>query len=383
MTHISERESELPEAVIGKLLKISSESKDIISLSVGEPDFITPKPLLDYAKTVISKGTHYTATTGRIELREAIAKKLKKDNKINLNPENILVTNGSQEAILTGFLSTLDPSEQAIVPNPGYLAYIPVIDLVNGNPVYVKLDEEDNFEFNPDRIKESIDKKKTQVIMINTPSNPTGTVLSKSTLEEIADIAIEHDLYVFSDEAYEKLVYGKKHVSIGSLNGMEEHVVTFQTFSKSYAMCGFRVGYAAGPLELIKAMDKVHHYVTLCAPNISQLVAIKALSLSPRYTEAMRKEYDRRRVFLVNRLNELGLRTRMPNGAFYAFSNIQDYSTDSYKFAEQILKKVKVAVVPGVEFGKYGEGYVRFSYAADIKLIEEGMNRIEKFLKSY
>ena len=208
-------------------------------------------------------------------------------------------------------------------------------------------------------------------------------MLSKSTLEEIADIAIEHDLYVFSDEAYEKLVYGKKHISIGSLNGMEEHVVTFQTFSKSYAMCGFRVGYAAGPLDLIKAMDKVHHYVTLCAPNISQLVAIKALSLSPRYTEAMRKEYDRRRVFLVNRLNELGLRTRMPNGAFYAFSNIQDYSTDSYKFAEQILKKVKVAVVPGVEFGKYGEGYVRFSYAADIKLIEEGMNRIEKFLKSY
>jgi len=383
MVDISERELELPEAVIGKLLKISAESKDIISLSVGEPDFTTPKPLLDYAKTILPKATHYTSTSGRIELREALAKKLKKENKINLDPDNILVTNGSQEAILTGFLSTLDPTEQAIVPNPGYLAYIPAIELVSGHPVYVKLDEEDNFEFNPERIKENIDKKKTKVIMINTPSNPTGTVLSKSTLEEIADIAIEYDLYIFSDEAYEKLVYGKKHISIGSLNGMNEHVVTFQTFSKSYAMPGFRVGYAAGPEKLIKAMDKVHHYVTLCAPNVSQLMALKALSLPNKYIEDMRKEYDRRRKFIVNRLNELGLRTTMPNGAFYAFSNILDYTTDSFKFSEQLLKKTKVAVVPGVEFGRYGEGYIRFSYATDYKLIEKGMDRIEKFLKTY
>ena len=383
MKHISERELQLPEAQIGRLLKIAAEDKSIISLSVGEPDFITPKPLLSYAKTVIDKSTHYSPTSGIHELREAIVKKLKKDNKINLSPENIMVSCGSQQAIFTALLSTVDPGEQVIVPNPSYLAYIPAIDLVNATPIYFKLEQENNFEINPDKIKEVIDKKKSEVLIINTPSNPTGTVLSKKILEEIADIAVENDLYVFSDEAYEKLIYDKKHVSIGSLNGMQDYVVTFHTFSKSYAMCGFRLGFAAGPRKLIEAMSKTSHYVVLAPPTLSQLVGVKALSLPNKYIDSMVKEYKKRRNFLIKRLNEINLETRMPDGAFYAFSNIKNYSKNSNDFAEKILKKAKVAVVPGTEFGRYGEGFIRFSYAANYYLIEKAIDRLERFLKRY
>lgn len=381
MTHISERELQLPDAVIGKLLEIAAEHKEVISLSVGEPDFVTPKPILDYASKIIKKATHYTAPQGKTELREAIAKKLKRDNRIKADPDNVLVTCGSQEALFIAILSSLDPSEQVIIQNPGYLGYIPAIELANAIPVSLKLDEEDNFEINPDRIKESIDKKKTKAIIINSPANPTGNVLNKKTLEKIADIAVENDIYIFSDEAYEKLVYDKKHISIGSLNGMEGYIVTFQSFSKTYAMCGFRLGYAHGPKELIQAMSKSSHYVTLCAPNISQLLGIKALSLPNKYTQKMVDEYNMRRKFIVKKLNEIGLATNMPNGAFYTFSNIKHINKNSLKFSQELLRKSKVAVVPGSEFGQYGEGYIRCSYATDIKLIEKAMDRIEKFVR--
>ena len=381
MTHISERELELPDSIIGKLQGIAAEHKDVVSLGIGEPDFITPKPILDYAIKIINKATHYSAPGGRTDLKEAICKKLKKDNKINADKDNIIVTCGSQEAIFSALLASLDPSEQVILPNPGYLGYIPAIDLVEGSPVYVKLKEEDNFEINPDDVKKLIDKKKTKIILINTPSNPTGNVISRKVLEELADIAVETDTYIFSDEAYEKLVYDKKHISVGSLNGMEKYAVTFQTFSKSYAMCGFRLGYAAGPKKLIEAMTKSSHYITLCPPHISQLLGIKALSLPNSYIEKMRVEYDRRRKFIVKRLNEIGLRTRMPNGAFYTFSNIEHISKNSLSFCKRLLNKEKVAVVPGSEFGIYGEGYIRCSYATELDNIKIAMERIEKFVK--
>ncbi len=381
MTHISERESELPEAVIGKLLKIASEEKEIISLGPGEPDFLTPKPILDYGKKIIEKGTHYSAVSGTTKLKEAIAKKLKKENKIDCSIENITVTNGSQEALFMALLCTIDPSEQVILQDPGFLGYLPAIELVEGVPISLKLEEVDDFEIDPDTIKKLIDKKKTRVILINTPSNPTGNVLSKKTLEEIADIAIDTDTFIFSDEAYEKLVYDKKHISIGSLNGMEDHVVTFQTFSKTYAMCGFRLGYACGPEDLIKAMSKVHTYITLCPGTFSQLLGLKALSLKKSYINKMVFEYNKRRKFIVKRLNQIGLRTPNPQGAFYAFSNIQEFSNNSFNFANRLLKKAKVAVVPGSEFGKYGEGFIRFSYATSLDKIKIAMDRLERFLK--
>lgn len=386
MKHISEREQELPDATIGKLLKIAAENKSIISLSAGEPNFSLPKPLLEHMRYIIKNAdrlrlNHYSNPLGRLDLREAIAKKLKKDNKVNVDPDNIIVSCGSQEALFVGLMCVADITEQVLVPNPGYLGYIPAIALVGASPVSVPLKEEENWEFNPDRIKANIDKKKTKAIIINTPANPTGTVLSKKILEEIADIAIDNDLYIFSDEAYEKLVYDSKHVSIGSLNGMQDYVLTLQTFSKSYAMCGFRLGYAAGPKELIGAMEKAMHYVTLTAPVVSQVLGLKALSLPNSYIEKMRLEYDRRRKFIVKRLNEIGLHTIEPHGAFYSFSNITGFSNNSMKFASELLKKAKVAVVPGTEFGSMGEGHIRCSYAADYNKIVKALDRIEGFLK--
>lgn len=379
MVKISKRELELPDSVIGKLLELSSEHKDIISLSVGEPDFITPEPILKHVTKIIKKSTHYSAPGGRTDLKEAICKKLKKENKIKCNVDNVFVSAGSQEALFSAFLASLDPSEQVILSNPGYLGYIPAIELVNGVPVYVKLKEDEDFSINPDEVRKVVDKKKTRVILINTPSNPTGNVLSRKILEELADIAIDTDTYIFSDEAYEKLIYDKKHVSIGSLNGMDKHAVTFQSFSKSFAMCGFRLGYAVGNEKLIKAMENSSHYITLCPPHVSQFLGLKALSLSNRYVNNMRKEYDRRRRFIVKRLNDIGLRTRMPGGAFYTFSKIN--SKNSLKFANDLLKKKKVAVVPGTEFGRYGEGYIRCSYANDLKKIKIAMDRIEDFVE--
>jgi len=310
-------------------------------------------------------------------------KKLKKENKIHARPEDITVTCGSQEALLLATACTLDVSEQVIIPNPSFLSYLPTFQLFNAFPVSLELKEEEDWMINPDRLKKLIDKKKTKVILINSPSNPTGNVLPKKILEEVADIAVEHDLYVFSDEAYEKLVYGKKHFSIAALNGMKNYAVTFQTFSKTYAMCGYRVGYVIAPERLTQAMTKIHIYSTLAAPTISQLVATKALTIPKRYIENMRLEYDKRRTFLVKALNNIGLPTVKPHGAFYTFSNITDYFDDSFKFANDMLHRAKVAVVPGKEFGTYGEGYIRCSYATDMKILEKAVDKMETFLKKY
>ena len=378
MKGISNREIELPDAMIGRLQKIASEDKNIISLSIGEPDFQTPKPLLNYAKKIINNYTHYSPAEGYTELRQAISNKLKKENKIKLSKENIIVTAGSQAGLFAALLSTLDPKDEVILSNPSYLGYLPAIELVSAIPKYVKLEQKNNFEINPDDIKKVANKKRTKVLILNSPANPTGNVLRKKILEEIADIAIEKNIYIFSDEAYEKIIYGKKHISMGSLNGMENNVVTFQTFSKTFAMTGFRLGYTAGPKKLMDAIGKVSHYTNICAPTISQRMGIEALKLSDKYLNKMLKKYNERRLYLVKKLNELGLETNMPDGAFYTFSKIP--RKNSVNFAKKLIKEARVAVVPGSEFGKYGEGFVRFSYATDLKLIKKAMERLKKVI---
>ncbi|MCG2717577.1 MAG: aminotransferase class I/II-fold pyridoxal phosphate-dependent enzyme [Nanoarchaeota archaeon] len=381
---ISERDSQLPDAVIGKILKIAVEDKSVISLGPGEPDFPVPKPVVNLIKKYANDSNHYSPPGGRTELKEALVKKLKKDNKIKAKPENIIVTCGSQEALMLVTACTLDVSEQIILPNPGFMGYLPTFELFNANPVFVQLKEEDSFEVNPDEVRKLIDKKKTKALLINSPANPTGNVIRKKVLEELADIARDYSIYIFSDEAYEKITYeGKKHHSIGSFNGMGDYVVTFQSFSKTYAMCGFRVGYAVGPEKLMKAMTKTHIYSTICSPTISQKVAAETLKISNKYVDRMVKEYARRRKLILKRLNELNLPAAKPYGAFYAFPNIKEYSKDSFKFANDLLVKGKVAGLPGTEFGRLGEGYMRFSYATDYKLIEQAMDRLEKFLKKY
>ena len=371
--HISEREQELPEAMIEKLIKVASEDKRIISLGAGEPDFPAPPAVVAYARKMMAKANHYSPPAGRKDLREALTKKVAKENGIKCSPEQVVVTNGSQEALMLAAASTLDATEQVIIPSPAFLGYTPMFELLDIFPVFSKLDEE--FLPDIDDMRKKITKK-TKSILICTPSNPTGAVYPRKTLEELADIAIENDLMVFSDEAYEKITYGAKHISIASLNGMAEHAVTFQSFSKSYAMCGYRLGYAIAPPKLAAAMRKIHVYSTISAPTISQMVGAKALTQSA-YTKKMVKEYDKRRRTIVSRLNEIGLETRMPQGAFYTFSKMHG---DDRKFAVKLLKKEKVAVVPGSEFGQGGEGHIRCSYATSYEKIEKAMDRIERFL---
>ena len=380
MVHISERDLQLPELEFPKIFKRIVSDKSVISLGPGEPDFLTPAPLLSYGRQALGKSTHYSEPDGLLELREALVKKLKRFNNIESNTDEVVVTSGSQEGIFSALLTAVDPTEQVLVPSPGYFGYTPAIDLVSATPVYVPLKEEDNFTLNPDVLKRHIDKKKSKVLILNTPSNPTGNVMSRKLMEEVADIAIENDLIVFSDEAYEDITYdGAKHISMASLNGMKEHTVTFHTFSKSYAMCGFRLGYCSGPKKFISEMTKNHHYVSLAAPHISQLMGIKALSLAPKYLNSMVKEYDRRRKFIVNSLNDFGMTTRMPSGAFYTFSNVKDFGMTSSQFSRKLLNDANVAVIPGTEFGPFGEGYVRCSFATAYDKIETALERIAKF----
>jgi aminotransferase len=380
---IAERESQLPVSTIGRLIAVAAEDKNVISLGPGEPDFDSPPNVIRAAKKALDAGrTHYSPPAGRLELREAIAKKLRKDNKIITSPDNVIVTCGSTEAILLTLMSTIDPGEGVILTDPGFLSYKPTVEVLNGMPISVPLSEEAGFQLNVDELKGKIVPEKTNVIIINTPMNPTGAVFKKKTLEDIADFAIENDLIVVSDEAYEKLVYGDaRHISMGSLNGMGDRVVTLQTFSKSYAMPGFRVGYAAGPEKLIAAMTKLHIFSSVSAPTVSQVAAVEALNGSQVAVRKMVREYDRRRKMVHRRLQGIpNFFALEPKGAFYTFPNIREFGMDSLTFAEALLKKAKVGVVPGTEFGLHGEGYVRLSYATAYETIEKGLDRIETFV---
>lgn len=389
--HISKREQELPNEVIGKLQEIASEHPNVISLGPGEPDFKTPKEILNAgAKILLDSKKYdvgkYTPVAGMTELRDAIAQKLRSKNKIiNATAEEVIVTCGSQQGIFAGLISALDKGEQCIIPNPGYLGYLPAIKLVDAKPISLMLNEENNYDIDVKKLKNIIARKKVKLLILNTPNNPTGKVLSKKILEEIADIAREYNLLIFSDEAYEDLIYDAKHISIESLNGMQNHAVTFHTFSKTYAMCGFRLGYAHGPKKIIEAMIKTSQYMTLAPPHISQLIGLHTLQ-SKKITkeiEQMRAEYNKRRKYIVQQLNTIGLKTPMPQGAFYAFANIKNTGMKSNTFAEKLLQEQKVAVVPGTEFGTNGEGYIRLSYATKMPLIQIAMERIEKFLNEH
>ncbi len=382
---VSEREKDLPKLTIGKLLKIAAEDKSVISLGPGEPDFTAPGSIIAAARRALERGmTHYSPVGGRTDFKEAVIRKLKRDNKILAGPENVVVTCGSTEGILLSLMCVIDPGEGVFVPDPGFLAYTPSIETLNGVPVPYRLLESRGFLPDVDEMKKDIIPEKTRAIIINTPSNPTGAVFSRKVLEEIADFARENNLLVISDEAYEKFVYDNvRHVSIGSLNGMDEYVMTLHSFSKTYAMPGFRLGYACGPEKIVKAMTKLHIFTTLCAPTVSQVAGISALKGTQAPVERMRKEYDRRRVMVVRRLNEIvGFRCVKPRGAFYAFPNITAFRMGSYDFAEALLRKAGVAVVPGTEFGRAGEGFVRISYATEYGLIEKALERIEGFVKT-
>jgi aminotransferase len=384
-TGLSKRIKELPKSNFPAILKIAEEDKTVISLGPGEPDFNAPKAVKQALKKAVDKNlTHYSPTSGRRELLEAIAKKLRKENKIKVeNPSSeIIATAGSTEAIMMGIMAIVDVGEELLIPNPGFLTYKPTVELIEGSPISYNLSDSDGFQIHAEEIAK-LCTEKTQGIIINSPSNPTGTVLKRNVLEEIADLAVEKNLLVISDEAYEHLVYNPaKHLSIASLNGMQKQVLTLLSFSKSFAMPGFRLGYAVGHEELVKAMQKFHLYTSLSPNTMSQVAGVAALQKCGKDTERMQKEYAKRRKVILQGLREVeGLEVEVePEGAFYVFPKITN-GMNSSQAAEFLLKKAKVLGVPGNEFGTQGEGFLRFSYATALPKIKVAMERMQKVFR--
>ncbi len=374
----SKRALGLPPSGIRKFFDLANEVPDLISLGIGEPDFPTPEHIRDAAKEAIDRGlTHYTSNWGLAELREAIAEKLQRENRIEADPKSqILVTCGSSEALFLAISSIANPGDEIIIPEPSYVAYEPCIRLAGAVPMGVPTTEENEFGLEPEKIEEAISEK-TKAILLVSPSNPTGAVLGKKTLEEIAKIAIEHDLAVISDEIYEKLVYEGEHTSIASLPGMQERAITINGFSKGYAMCGWRVGYLTGPENLVEHAMRIHQYMMLCAPSIAQYAALAALTGPQEPVKKMVEEYGMRRRLMAKRLNDIeGIRCILPKGAFYTFPNISSFGLSSEEFCEYLIKEARVATVPGSVFGKSGEGYVRCCYATEREEIAAAIDRI-------
>lgn len=382
---ISRRVKEIPYSGIRKFFELVQQSKDVVSLGVGEPDFPPPEPIKDEGiRAIESDYTCYTSNYGILELRQFIAEKLKRDNGVAADPKDeILITSGTSEALDLAFRAILNPGDEVLVPEPSYVSYKPCVYFAHADPIPVPMLEENEFRIQEKDVLEMITPK-TRAIIVASPNNPTGSVLSKRDLESIAGIAIEHDLIVISDEIYEDLIYdGAKHYSIGSFNGMGKRTITINGFSKTYSMTGWRLGYVAGNSEVISAMMKIHQYAMLCAPSIAQYAAIR--SFNDEWVEHivrdMIKIYDGRRRLLVSGLNKIsGIRCAMPKGAFYVFPNIKELGLNSEEFANRLLKEGGVAVVPGSTFGESGEGYVRCSYSVSREVIEEALERMERFV---
>lgn len=366
---------------IRKFFDLVMNSRDVISLGVGEPDFTTPWHIREGAIFSLEEGrTTYTSNAGMIGLREMLSAKIAKDNRAVYCPnDEILVTVGVSEGFDLALRAILNIGDEVIIPEPCFVSYKPLTILANAVPVVIKTDEEHNFEASPGAIREKITDK-TKAIILNSPNNPTGAVIKRKAMEEIADIAVEHGIYVISDEIYSELVYEGKHASFSSLNGMKEHTILLNGFSKSYAMTGLRIGYAAAPAEIIFAMNKIHQYSIMCASTTSQVAAIEALKNGESETIKMRNEYDRRRRFIVKGLNDSGLNCTMPKGAFYAFPSIKKTGLSSEEFCGRLLKEENVAVIPGNVFGSCGEGFARCSFAASMEDIKESLERIKRFV---
>ncbi len=378
---IARRVAEVPPSGIRKFFDLVANVEGVISLGVGEPDFITPWHIREACIYSLERGyTMYTSNYGLPELRQEIAIATKRDYGIDYSPENeVLITVGVSEAFDLAIRALVNPGDEVLIPEPTYVAYKPCTIFAGGVPVSVPTRAEDEFKLLPEQLEARITPK-SKVLVLNYPNNPTGATMSKRDLEVIADIVVEHDLVVISDEIYDKLTYDGKHVPFAALNGMRERCIYLNGFSKSYAMTGWRIGYALGEAEVIEAMMKIHQYAMLCAPIMSQKAALEALRRGNNAVKEMREEYNRRRKLIVKRLREIGLECFEPKGAFYVFPSIVSTGMSSEEFAERLLREERVAVVPGNAFGEGGEGHVRMAYAASLRDISEAMSRLEKFL---
>lgn len=366
---------------IRKFFDIVNEMKDAISLGVGEPDFDTPWHIREEGIYSLERGrTFYTSNAGLKELKEEIAAYLDRRFDLPYDPgHEIVVTIGGSEAIDAAFRAMLNPGDEVLLPQPSYVSYEPCIVLADGVPVPIALREEDGFKLTKELLLGAITDK-TKILVMPFPNNPTGAIMTKEDLEEIVDVIIEKDLFVISDEIYSELTYGSNHVSIASFPGMKERTIVINGFSKSYAMTGWRLGYACGPRVIMEQILKIHQYAIMCAPTTSQYAGVSALKKGDADVERMRTAYNQRRNYLMRRFDKMGLQCFEPFGAFYVFPSIKEFGLTSEEFATRLLQKEKVAVVPGTAFGTSGEGYVRISYAYSIEDLKEALERVEHFI---
>jgi len=380
----AERLKSVKPSGIRRFFALAQEMPDAINLSVGEPDFAPPQHALDAGSQAAKEGkTHYAPTNGFPELREALAQKAYRDYGLSYDPNSeILITVGGTEAIFLALFGLVDPGDEVLIPSPGFVCYEPSVLLAGGVPVSVPLLEENEFKPSIDDVI-SLITSKSRVMILNYPNNPTGAVLSYDEVAALAKIAVERDMVVISDEVYEKIIYDDaKHHCLATLPGMRERTLVVNSFSKTYAMTGLRVGFVYGPKELISPLWLIHQYSVACVNSPAQYVALAALRGAQDFVRDMVQEFDRRRRLVYKRLNEIeGFNCTLPRGAFYVFPNIKDFGMPSEKFAEFLVREARVTTVPGSSFGSYGEGYMRISYAAAYEQLEEAMNRIEKSVK--
>ncbi len=379
---IAKRVTELKPSGIRKFFDIVNEMKDAISLGVGEPDFDTPWHIRDEGIYSLEKGrTFYTSNSGLKELRSEISRYVEASQGVRYDPlSEILVTVGGSEAIDLACRALLNPGDEVIIPEPSYVSYVPCAVMAGGRAVTLDLKEENEFRLQPEELEAAITDR-TKILVLPYPNNPTGAIMEKEDLERIADLIIKNDIYLISDEIYSELSYKEKHVSIISLPGMRERTIYINGFSKAYAMTGWRLGYACGPALILKEMTKLHQFCIMCAPTTSQYAAIEALRHGQRDVDEMREAYNGRRRFLMNEFREMGLKCFEPYGAFYVFPCIKEFGMSSEDFCTELLRRKKVAVVPGTAFGECGEGFVRISYAYSIDNLKVALGRIREFIE--
>uniref|UniRef100_UPI00405770AF aminotransferase class I/II-fold pyridoxal phosphate-dependent enzyme n=1 Tax=Acetatifactor sp. TaxID=1872090 RepID=UPI00405770AF len=378
---LADKVVELKPSGIRKFFDIVSEMKDAISLGVGEPDFDTPWHIRDEGIYSLEKGkTFYTSNAGLKELRAEICNYLKRRQGIQYDPNTeVLITVGGSEAIDMGLRAMINPGDEVLIPQPSYVSYEPCAILAGAKPVIIDLKAENEFRLTAKELEGAITKK-TKILILPFPNNPTGAIMEKKDLEDIAEVIIKHDIFVMSDEIYAELTYKGEHVSIASLPGMQERTILINGFSKAYAMTGWRLGYACGPKEIIAQMTKIHQFAIMCAPTTSQYAAVEALKNGDDDVAEMRAAYNQRRRFLMDAFRNMGLECFEPYGAFYVFPCIKEFGMTSDEFATRFLEEEKVAAVPGTAFGDSGEGYLRISYAYSLEKLKLAMERLERFV---
>ena len=367
--------------VLAKAKALEAEGKEIIHLEIGEPDFDTPKNIKESAIRALNEGyTHYTPSAGLMKARETVARYISQTRGIEVSPEEVVITPGGKPVMFFAILALIDPGDEVIYPNPAYPIYESVVNFIGGKPVPIHLREENDFRLDTDELKAAVTPR-TKMIIINSPHNPTGGVLTKGDLEAIADLAQRHDLWVLSDEIYSRIIYSGDHISIASLSGMKERTILLDGFSKTYAMTGWRLGYGVMEVSLAVQIARLMTNCNSCTASFTQMAGIEGLHGPQDEVERMVAEFKERREVIVEGLNSIpGISCRLPRGAFYAFPNITAIGWDCKKLADSLLEEAGVAVLPGTSFGKYGDGYLRLSYANSVGNIRKGLERMRDFV---